>query len=158
MAIILGIDPGSIKTGFGIIESNKGESTYISSGVIKLVSDDFAIRLREIFLSVLELVDKYEPDELAIEQVFMSKNASSALKLGHARGAAMVACASKDIKVYEYSSREIKQAVVGTGAAEKSQMQHMVKVLLGLSAKPAEDAADALGAAICHVHKTYRVL
>ncbi len=158
MAIILGIDPGSVKTGFGIIESNKGESTYISSGVIKLVSDDFAIRLREIFLSVLELVDNYEPDELAIEQVFMSKNASSALKLGHARGAAMVACASKDIKVYEYSSREIKQAVVGTGAAEKSQVQHMVKVLLGLSAKPAEDAADALGAAICHVHKTYRVL
>ena len=88
----------------------------------------------------------------------MSKNASSALKLGHARGAAMVACASKDIKVYEYSSREINQAVVGTGAAEKSQRQHMVKVLLGLSAKPAEDAADALGAAICHVHKTYRVL
>ncbi len=158
MAIILGIDPGSIKTGFGIIESNRGESTYISSGVIKLVSDDFALRLREIFLSVLELVDNYGPDELAIEQVFMSKNASSALKLGHARGAAMVACASKDIKVYEYSSREIKQAVVGTGAAEKSQVQHMVKVLLGLSAKPAEDAADALGAAICHVHKTYRVL
>ena len=158
MAIILGIDPGSIKTGFGIIECYQGRSTYISSGVIKLTSDDFALRLREIFLSILELIEKYCPDELAIEQVFMSKNASSALKLGHARGAAIVACASKDLKVYEYSSREIKQAVVGTGAAEKSQVQHMVKVLLGLSAKPAEDAADALGAAICHVHKTYRVL
>ena len=158
MASILGIDPGSIKTGFGIIESNRGESTYISSGVIRLTSDDFALRLREIFFSILELIDKYCPDELAIEQIFMSKNASSALKLGHARGAAIVACVSKDIKVYEYSSREIKKAVVGTGAAEKSQVQHMVKVLLGLSANPAEDAADALGAAICHVHKTYRVL
>ena len=126
MATILGIDPGSIKTGFGIIESNRGESTYISSGVIRLTSDDFALRLREIFFSILELIDKYCPDELAIEQVFMSKNASSALKLGHARGAAIVACVSKDIKVYEYSSREIKKAVVGLWLISSKKREELV--------------------------------
>ncbi len=154
MAIILGIDPGSIKTGFGVIEHTKGKSIYISSGVIKLSGQDFALRLYEIFTSIQSLIDQYSPNETAIEQIFMSKNAASALKLGHARGAAIVACTSKNIAVNEYSSREIKQSVVGTGGAEKSQVQHMVKVLLGLMENPPEDAADALGAAICHANKT----
>ena len=157
MTIVLGIDPGSIKTGFGIVEHYSGKSTYISSGVISLIGNDFAIRLGEIFHSVQELIEEYRPEELAIEQVFFSKNAASALKLGHARGAAIVACASKNIRVFEYSSREIKKAVVGTGAADKFQVQHMVRVLLGLSAMPAEDAADALATAICHIQNTYGV-
>ena len=152
MTLILGIDPGSRKTGFGIISYVSGRSEYVTSGVIRLPAGELPERLGVIFNSVTELVELHSPQELAIEQVFMAKSAWSALKLGQARGAAIVACVAQDMPVSEYSARQIKQSVVGTGAAEKAQVQHMVKVLLKLPAEPAEDAADALAAALCHAH------
>jgi crossover junction endodeoxyribonuclease RuvC len=152
MALILGIDPGSRKTGFGIINYVSGRSEYVTSGVIRLPPVGLPERLGVIFESVSELVELHCPQELSIEQVFMAKNAGSALKLGHARGAAIVACVARGMPVAEYSARQIKQSVVGTGAADKAQVQHMVKVLLKLQAEPAEDAADALAAALCHAH------
>jgi len=152
MSLILGIDPGSQKTGFGIINYVSGQSEYVTSGVIKLPKGDLPERLRIIYDNVTELVELHSPQELAIEQVFMARSAGSALKLGQARGAAIVACVSRDMAVSEYSARQIKQSVVGTGAADKAQVQHMVKVLLKLPAEPQEDAADALAAALCHAH------
>ncbi len=152
MALILGIDPGSLKTGFGIINYVGGKSEYVTSGVIRLPSGALPERLKIIYRSVTELVEQYCPQELAVEQVFMARSAGSALKLGQARGAAIVACAAQEMDVFEYSARQIKQSVVGTGAAEKTQVQHMVKVLLKLPGEPAEDAADALAAALCHAH------
>ncbi|MCL4104423.1 UNVERIFIED_CONTAM: hypothetical protein GTU68_047385 [Idotea baltica] len=152
MPLILGIDPGSRKTGFGIINYVAGRSQYVTSGVIKLPAAELPERLKIIFENVTELVELHCPQELAIEQVFMAKNAGSALKLGQARGAAIVACVAKDMLVAEYSARQIKQSVVGTGAADKAQVQHMVKAMLKLPAEPAEDAADALAAALCHAH------
>ncbi len=152
MPLILGIDPGSRKTGFGIINYVSGRSEYVTSGVIRLPAGELPERLRIIYNSVGELVETHCPGELAIEQVFMAKSAGSALKLGQARGAAIVACVARDMAVAEYSARQIKQSVVGTGAADKSQVQHMVRVLLRLPAEPQEDAADALAAALCHAH------
>jgi crossover junction endodeoxyribonuclease RuvC len=152
MSLILGIDPGSVKTGFGIIKCDGGRSEYVTSGVIRLPGDELPARLRVIYDSVTELVELHCPQELAIEQVFMARSAGSALKLGQARGAAIVACVARDMAVAEYSARQIKQSVVGTGAADKAQVQHMVKVLLKLPADPQEDAADALAAALCHAH------
>ncbi len=158
MSLILGIDPGSQKTGFGIIRHVAGRSEYVTSGVIRLPAGELPQRLRIIFDSVTELVGLHGPQELAVEQVFMAKSAGSALKLGQARGAAIVACAAQGMPVAEYSARQIKQSVVGTGAADKSQVQHMVKVLLKLPSTPAEDAADALAAALCHAHSRHGVL
>ena len=152
MPLILGIDPGSRKTGFGIINYVSGRSEYVTSGVIRLPNVELPERLRVIFENVTELVEQHGPHELAIEQVFLAKSAGSALKLGQARGAAIVACVAQQMPVSEYSARQIKQSVVGTGAADKEQVQHMVKVLLDLPAAPAEDAADALAAALCHAH------
>ncbi len=153
MALILGIDPGSRKTGFGIINVVGDRHDYITSGVIRLPTDrDLPERLRVIFDSVSEIIETHSPQQVAVEQVFMAKNADAALKLGQARGAAIVACVAQGMEVDEYSARQIKQAVVGTGAAKKEQVQHMVKVLLKLPAMPQEDAADALAAAICHAH------
>ena len=120
--------------------------------MIRLPRDELPARLRVIYDSVSELVELHCPQELAIEQVFMARSAGSALKLGQARGAAIVACVARDMLVAEYSARQIKQSVVGTGAADKAQVQHMVKVLLKLPADPQEDAADALAAALCHAH------
>jgi len=152
MSLILGIDPGSRKTGFGIIHFECGRSQYVTSGVIRPPEGDLAQRLTSIYQGVAELVELHNPQSLAIEQVFMARSAGSALKLGQARGAAIVACASRGLDVSEYSARQIKQSVVGTGAADKAQVQHMVKVLLKLPAAPREDAADALAAALCHAH------
>ncbi|MEM9254930.1 MAG: crossover junction endodeoxyribonuclease RuvC [Pseudomonadota bacterium] len=152
MSLILGIDPGSRKTGFGIIHFAAGRSEYITSGVIRLPDASLPERLRIIHAGVSELVEQHSPQELAVEQVFMAKSAGSALKLGQARGAAIVACVARDMPVAEYSARQIKQSVVGNGAADKEQVQHMVQVLLKLPAAPAEDAADALAAALCHAH------
>jgi len=152
MSLILGIDPGSRKTGFGIINHVSGRSEYVTSGIIRLTDGELAARLRVIFNSVTELVERHCPQELAVEQVFMARSADSALKLGQARGAAIVACVARDMPVAEYSARQIKQSVVGTGAADKAQVQHMVSVLLDLPALPPEDAADALAAALCHAH------
>lgn len=147
---ILGIDPGSRLTGFGVLDYVGDQPCYVASGVVKSLEGDFPARLKQIFVSVSQIVDEYAPDVVVIESVFMHKNASSALKLGQARSAALCATFSLNIEVAEYSPREIKQAVVGTGAARKEQVQHMVVALLDLHRAPAADAADALAAALCH--------
>lgn len=152
MSIILGIDPGSVKTGFGLIRSNGNNHHYLSSGVIRLPTGPLPARLRVIFDCISSLIDEHSPDEVAVEEVFMAKSAGSALKLGQARGAAVAACVSRGLPVAEYTARQIKKSVVGTGAANKEQVQHMVKILLTLPATPQEDAADALAAALCHAH------
>jgi crossover junction endodeoxyribonuclease RuvC len=152
MTVILGIDPGSIKTGFGVISHIGGRSEYITSGIIRLPKISLPERLKVIFDSVEEIVEQYSPQELAIEEVFMARDAKAAIKLGQARGAAIVACVNHSLPVFEYAAKSIKQAVVGTGNADKEQVQHMVKSLLKLPAAPKEDAADALAAALCHAH------
>lgn len=150
---ILGIDPGSRLTGFGVIDFVGDNATYVGSGTIKSMDGAFADRLRQIFESVGEIVSEFRPDVMAIESVFMHKNAGSALKLGHARAAAICATFERGLEVHEYAPREIKQAVVGTGAATKEQVQHMIVSLLSLAGVPAPDAADALATALCHAHQ-----
>lgn len=152
MSIVLGIDPGSRITGFGVIKMSGHKIEYIASGCIRIKDGILSDRLNQIFDCISEVIQQYKPDEAAIEQVFMSKNADSALKLGQARGSAMVAMAQHALIVAEYSARQIKQAVVGTGAADKTQVQHMVTKLLSLNATPQADAADGLAVAICHGH------
>lgn len=156
MAIVLGIDPGSRLTGYGIVRQQGARIEYLASGCIRAVDGanerSLAERLRIIHDGVTELIGQFQPDEFAIEQVFMARNPDSALKLGQARGAAIVAAACRDLVVAEYSARQIKQSVVGTGGADKSQVQHMVMQMLKLPKKPQADAADALAVAICHCH------
>lgn len=155
MSLILGIDPGSRKTGFGVVNVDGAKYEYVTSGVIRLpVQESFPERIKVLVENISEIIHLHCPQQVAIEQVFMAKNPGAALKLGQARGAAMAACVALDLAVAEYSARQIKQAVVGKGAASKEQVQHMVKVLLNLAATPQEDAADALAAAICHVNTT----
>jgi len=149
---ILGIDPGSRLTGYGIIEDSPRGYKYIASGSIRIKADYFPDRLKQIFDGILEIVDNYHPDQMAIEQVFMHKNADSALKLGQARGAAICAVQIKGLPVFEYAARQVKQAVVGKGAADKVQVQHMVKLLLNVQGELSLDASDALGIGICHAH------
>lgn len=158
MTIILGVDPGSQKTGFGVIEVLGNRHRYVTSGVIRLPQGALPARLDIIFKSLCTIISEYAPDEAAVEEVFMAKSAGSALKLGQARGAAVVACVSQGLLVAEYTARQIKKAVVGTGAADKEQIQHMVKILLKLPAAPQEDAADALAAAICHANSRQGLL
>lgn len=151
MAIILGIDPGSRITGYGVIKKNGNNYKYISSGCIKTtINKDVASRLFEIHQGISALITEFCPQEAAIEKVFMHENPDSALKLGQARGAAFVAVAGYDIPIAEYTPRTVKQAVVGYGGADKQQVQYMIKFLLGLSDVPQPDAADALAIAICH--------
>jgi crossover junction endodeoxyribonuclease RuvC len=151
MTIILGIDPGSRITGYGLIKQSGQKIEYIDSGCIRTSPDnELSQKLLQIYDGICHLMDTYSPEEVAIEQVFMHENPSSALKLGHARGVAMVAAASHRVKVSEYSARAIKQSVVGYGAAEKAQVSHMVVQLLTLNSAPQSDAADALAIAICH--------
>lgn len=152
MSIILGIDPGSRITGYGVIEQKGSRCRYIASGCIRTKGDTLAPKLDMIFSGICEIIKQYQPSEFAIEQVFMAKNPDSALKLGQARGAAIVAATQADLYVCEYSARQIKQAVVGTGAATKDQVQQMVMQILTLSGKPQADAADGLAVAICHAH------
>lgn len=158
MAIILGIDPGSRKCGYGVINTVGTRLEYIASGVIRIETLEFPARLQAIFENISQIITEYQPQVAAVEEVFMGKSASSALKLGHARGAAMVACTNQRIEVFEYATRKIKQAVVGTGVAEKEQMQHMIKTLLKLSEVPGEDAADALSVAVCHAHTQHTLI
>jgi len=150
--LILGIDPGSRTTGYGLIRFKTGCLEYVASGCIRLKSEQLSERLNVIFQGVTQIIQQYAPDEFAIEEVFMAKNAGSALKLGQARGAAIVAATNSELEVSEYSARKVKQAVVGMGNAEKSQVQHMVKQILKLEGDPQEDAADALAIALCHAH------
>jgi len=149
---ILGIDPGSINTGFGIIDVAGHHHTHVHSGRLKISGADLPERLGFIFSEIHQLLHEWRPQEAAIENVFMSRNADSALKLGQARGAAICALVRQGLGVAEYSPREIKLSVVGKGNAAKEQVQHMVKVLLRLDEHPQADQADALGVAICHAH------
>ena len=151
MALILGIDPGSRVTGYGVIKVVGNRQEYVASGCIR-TTDKSALpeRLDIIFQGVTQIINEFVPDELAIERIFMSRSAESALKLGHARGVAIVAAVAQGLPVHEYEARKVKQAIVGTGAANKSQVQHMVMTLLNLPSKPQADAADALAIAICH--------
>lgn len=152
MTIILGIDPGSRITGYGIIRDDKRGLQYIDSGCIRTQEESLTQRLLKIYDGICQLMDEYSPDEVAIERVFVHHNPDSALKLGHARGAAMVAVASHRIHVHEYSAREVKQTIAGYGAAQKEQVKHMVMHMLGLQSTPQSDASDALAIAICHSH------
>ncbi|WP_299010344.1 crossover junction endodeoxyribonuclease RuvC [uncultured Shewanella sp.] len=152
MAIILGVDPGSRITGYGVIQCQGRHQQYLGSGCIRTSSDELPLRLKQIFNGLSEIIRQYHPTEFAIERVFMAKNADSALKLGQARGAAIVAATVADLPVAEYSATQIKSAVVGSGRAQKAQVQHMIQQLFDLPAAPQADAADALGVAVCHFH------
>jgi len=149
---ILGIDPGSRFTGVGLIEIQGDRVRALHHTVIKTGGGEFTERLGVIFNGVKELAQAHRPDVAAVETVFVSKNPSSAIKLGQARGAAVCALIDAGIPVAEYAPRAIKQAIVGRGAADKVQVQHMVTLLLSLGQTPAEDAADALAVALCHHH------
>lgn len=149
---ILGIDPGSRLTGFGVVAIEAGRLHYVASGCVRVPPGGLADRLKVIYDGVCEVIVAYAPTALAIEKVFLARNADSALKLGHARGAAMCAAVNHALGVAEYTALQIKQAVVGVGHARKEQVQHMVKALLELSGSPQADAADALACALCHAH------
>lgn len=148
--IILGVDPGSRKTGFGLIDNQPNRIVYIHSGFVKIQGDSLPQRLGQIYQHIEAVIAAYRPQHMSIEQVFMHRNADSALKLGQARGAAICAAYQAGLEIAEYAPREIKQAVVGKGAATKVQVQHMVKHLLGLRRPLQEDEADGLAIAICH--------
>jgi crossover junction endodeoxyribonuclease RuvC len=152
MTRILGIDPGSRLTGYGLIDSNGNHSVHLTHGVIRLRGEALPPRLGEIFSTLSALIREHRPEVMAIEQVFIAKNASSALKLGQARGAAICAAVDCGLDVAEYTPTRIKQAVVGNGHADKVQIQHMVQVILGLHQKLQADAADALAVALSHAH------
>ena len=151
MTVIIGIDPGSRRTGYGVIRLEGSRHVYLTSGFLDLSSYAFCERLQQIFLGVQDLIQTYQPQEAAIEQVFMYENASSALKLGQARGAAIAAL--HKMQVAEYSAREVKKSVVGQGGASKPQVQFMVQRLLNLRQALQADAADALALALCHAHR-----
>ena len=150
-ARILGLDPGSLRTGFGIIDSESGNLRIVAQGCIATSGGPLADRLRTIHARVSELIALHTPQVIAVERVFLSKNADSALKLGQARGAALAAV-PLSLAVHEYAPRAIKLAVVGVGGAEKMQVAHMVKQLLRLDMRLGADAADALAVAICHAN------
>ena len=152
MSIILGIDPGSRVTGYGVIRQVGQHLEYLGSGAIRTSADDMPTRLKRIYAGITEIITQFQPDMFAIEQVFMAKNPDSALKLGQARGTAIVAAVNHDLPVFEYAARLVKQTVVGIGSADKVQVQEMVARILQLSAKPQADAADALAIAITHAH------
>jgi len=152
MTRILGIDPGSRFTGYGIIDMDGNHSTHITHGTIRVQGETMADKLRLLFRELNHIIEQFRPDEVSIEKVFMHKNADSALTLGQARGCAITACAEKELPVYEYTANQVKQATVGKGHAAKEQVQHMVKILLCLRTSPQADAADALATALCHGH------
>ena len=151
---VLGIDPGSQRTGVGIIDvAADGKVTHVHhQPLVLLDAESFPLRLRKLLDGLWALIEQYRPDEVGVEQVFLSNNAMSALKLGQARGAAVAACVARDLPVSEYAAKEIKLALGGRGGAEKQQVQHMVGLMLGLQGRLQADAADALAVAITHAH------
>ena len=149
---VLGIDPGSRVTGVGVVEAEGQALRHIYSASIRVGEGDLGPRLARIYRAVTDVIDQHAPEEVAIEQVFLARNPHAALVLGHARGSALLAGDHRQRIIAEYSAREIKRAVVGTGRAAKEQVQHMVKMLLSLDRIPPADAADALACAICHIH------
>lgn len=154
MSYIIGIDPGSRITGFGVLVERDGRFVYENSGCIRTQSVDFPQRLKVIFEDLTTVITAYPGAIVAIERVFVNKNVDSALKLGQARGAAICACVAQGLPVAEYSATEVKQALTGSGRASKEQMQHMIRLTLGLNKVPQVDAADALAIALCHGHAT----
>jgi len=148
--IILGIDPGSRTTGYGLIDNQSSQIHYVASGYLKTNGDSLPQRLGQIFQQIESVIEQHRPEHMSIENVFMQKNADSALKLGQARGAAICAGYQAGLEIAEYAPREIKQALVGTGAATKEQVQHMVKRILGLQQTLQADEGDGLAIAICH--------
>lgn len=152
MIRIIGIDPGSRRTGYGIIDMAGANINYVTSGIIRMSKGTLSERLQIIFDGLSQLIQEYKPQVMGIEEVFLARNPSAALKLGQARGAAILSGTNAQLPISEYSARSIKLAVVGTGAADKKQVQMMVTSLLKLPAEPSEDAADALAVAICHGH------
>ena len=148
--IIFGIDPGSRVTGYGLIDNQPDRIEYVCSGHLQVQGDSLPQRLGDIFNRLSDLIRQYQPQQMSIENVFMHRNADSALKLGQARGAAICAGHLAGLEVFEYAPREIKQAIVGQGAAHKDQVSHMVKRLLSLSTDLQADEADALAIALCH--------
>jgi crossover junction endodeoxyribonuclease RuvC len=152
---ILGVDPGSRVTGYGVIDADQSTLHFVACGVVRTNLDySFAHRLNEIFDGLNEVVQLHNPVVAAIEDVFLASNPRSALKLGQARGAAVVAAMQNGLLVHDYTPRAVKQAVAGYGQADKGQVQHMVRVLLNLSGAPSSDAADALAVAICHANQS----
>lgn len=149
---ILGIDPGSRMTGFGIVDVTSTRVSFVDCGTLKIQGDDLGDRLCQIHDGIAAVVREHLPQEVAAEKVFVHRNPASAIKLGQARGVAIVASVSAGLTLSEYSPNEIKQAITGRGHADKQQIQHMVKVLLSLTQMPGTDAADALAVAICHAH------
>ena len=152
MARIIGVDPGSRSTGYGVVDTDGTRIVHVASGFVRAVEGGWAERLRRIFEGVGVAIDTHAPGEFVIEKVFVHRNASSALKLGQARGVAILAGSMRSLSVYEYSPNEVKQAVTGKGHASKEQIQYMTRVLLGLREPPQADQADALAVAICHAH------
>ena len=150
---ILGIDPGSRITGYGVITASGHELGFIACGTIRTGGEaDFSRRLLTIFRDLCEVIETHQPEVAAVEDIFISSNPRSALKLGHARGAAVVAAQHSGLSIVDYTPRRVKQCVAGYGQAEKSQVQAMVRTLLALDSPPSQDAADALAVAICHAH------
>ena len=147
---VMGIDPGSVITGYGIIETDGARSFHLSHGHIRVKGENFAEKLGHIHRAINEVIDEWLPREVAIEQVFLSNNAMSALKLGQARGAAITAAVTHDLPVSEYAPRSVKQVVTGTGSADKVQVQTMVRALLQIDRPIQVDAADGLAIALCH--------
>ena len=153
--IVLGVDPGTLITGYGLIESMNGKLKLINCGAIKNSSGrSMPLRMKLIYDTLTEVIGKFRPDECAIETAFYGKNAQSALKLGHARGVSMLAAITHEVQTHEYSPREVKKAIVGNGTASKEQVQYMVKSLLHLKESPKYfDVTDALAVAVCHLHR-----
>lgn len=155
MSLIIGIDPGSRITGYGLIRLEKKEPVHVAHGQIQTQSDNLPDKLHEIFCGISTVINRYAPTQAAIEQVFTFYNHQSALKLGQARGAALTALAHAGLAVGEYSAKQVKQSVVGYGGANKAQIQHMIRALLKLQQTPPPDAADALAIAICHCNSQW---
>ncbi|MDQ6993498.1 MAG: crossover junction endodeoxyribonuclease RuvC [Mariprofundus sp.] len=149
---ILGVDPGSVKTGIGIIDIEGNHMRYIHHSVIHCGKGDFDKRLHLLFNGLKEIIATFQPTVAGIEDQFVSKNVSSALKLGQARGALVAACTDAGLRVTPYAPTKVKQAVVGFGRADKAQVQHMIRMLLHPPEPLTEDSADALAVAICHAH------
>ncbi len=151
--LIIGIDPGSRATGYGLLATNGNRLRFVDAGVIRMGQGlAFPQRLDKLYCRLKEVIEIHRPTASAVEDVFYSINAKSALRLGHARGTVILAAVHGGLPVYEYTPLEVKKAVVGYGRAEKSQVQHMICVLLNLSKCPPMDAADALAVAVCHAH------
>jgi crossover junction endodeoxyribonuclease RuvC len=153
--VIMGIDPGTRRTGYAIVEASREAPYLLACGALTpSPRASFPLRLLAIYRGLLDIVTKYKPDAMAIESVFVKHNISVALKMGHMRGVALLVAALNGIEVGEYSPAEIKQAIVGSGAASKDQVKFMVVALLRLAEAPSEDEADALAAALCHIHRS----